>query len=132
MLHAKLKATFNHEVWESVLSVAGKDFDAEERMLRHQWNTVGQKLQTLLDNFSYVQSKTLLKALEQEFSNYEQEKERLEAKLIALQGRMDQQETLIDLAKQAENVLENWGQMDSSERRAIAQVFIERIVVIRI
>lgn len=129
MLHAKLKATFNHEVWEGVLSVAGEDFDAEERMLHHQLNTVEQKLQTLLDNFSYMQSKTLLKALEQEFSNYEQEKERLEAKLIALQGRMDQQETLIDLAKQAENVLENWGQMDSSERRAIAQVFIERIVV---
>lgn len=129
MLHAKLKATFSHEVWEGVLSVVGEDFDAEERMLRHQLNTVEQKLQTLLDNFSYVQSKTLLKSLEQEFSNYEHEKGRLEAKLIALQGRMDQQDTLIGLAKQAENVLGNWGQMDSLERRAIAQVFIERIVV---
>ena len=132
MLHAKLNATFSHEVWEGVLSVAGEDFDAEKRMLRHQLTAVEQKLQTLLDNFSYVQSKTLLKALEQEFSNYEQEKVRLEEKLITLQQHMDQQETLIDLAKQAENVLENWGQMDSSERRAIAQVFIERIVVTQV
>ncbi len=132
MLHAKLNATFNHEVWEGVLSVAGEDFDAEKRMLRHQLTTVEQKLQTLLDNFSYVQSKTLLKALEQEFSNYEQEKVRLEEKLITLKQHMDQQETLIGLAKQAENVLENWGQMDSSERRAIAQVFIERIVVTQV
>jgi hypothetical protein len=129
MLHAKLQATFNPEVWEGVLSVAGEDFDTEERMLRHQLATVEHKLQTLLDNFSYVQSKTLLQALEGEFSNYEQEKERLEGKLIALHVRINQQDTLIDLAKQAENVLENWGQMDSSERRAIAQVFIERIVV---
>ena len=88
MLHAKLKATFNPEVWEEVLDKAGNDFVTEERMLRHQLTSVQQKLKNLLDNFSYVQSKTLLQALEREFANNEQEKERLENKLASLQRRI--------------------------------------------
>jgi hypothetical protein len=81
------------------------------------------------DNFSYVQSQTLAQALERQFADHEQEKERLERKLRDLQQRIDQQESLIALAQQAENVLQNWDQMPLIEKRAVAQVFIERIVV---
>jgi len=129
MLFAKLKATFDHEVWEEVLISAGDDFDKEQRMLQHQLGAVEQKMSTLLDNFSYVQSQTLAQALERQFADHEQEKERLERKLHDLQQRIDQQESLIALAQQAENVLQNWDQMPLIEKRAVAQVFIERIVV---
>ena len=129
MLHGKLRATFNPEVWGDVLSAAGQDFETEERMLRHQLTAVKQKLTNLLDNFSYVQSKTLLQALEREFANYEQEEERLEGKLVSLQQRISEQDSLIDLAKQAENVLENWDEMSVTEKQAVAHVFIERIIV---
>lgn len=129
MLHAKLRATFNPEVWDDVLSTAGDDFEAEERMLRHQLTAIEQKLQNLLDNFSYVQSKTLLQALEREFANYEQEKARLEGKLTSLQQRIAEQDSLIDLAKQAENVLKNWESMSITEKQAVAHIFIERITV---
>ncbi len=129
MLHAKLRATFDPDAWDDVLSSASEDFEAEKRMLLHQLTTVEQKLSNLVDNFSYVQSKTLLQALEREFANYETEKDRLENKLDALRHRTAQQGSLINLAKQAENVLENWKQMQPDERRAVAQVFIERIVI---
>jgi hypothetical protein len=129
MLHAKLRATFDPDVWDDVLSATGEDFEAEERMLQHQLTAVEQKLTNLLDNFGYVQSKSLLQSLERKFANYEQEKLRLEAKLAALKQSIAQQDSLIDLAKQAENVLANWTHMGADERRAVAQTFIERIVV---
>jgi len=129
MLHAKLRATFNPKEWDDVLSAAGDDFEAEERMLRYQLTTVRQKLTNLLDNFSYVQSKTLLQALEREFANYQQEKERFEGKLATLQQRIADQGSLIDLAQQAENVLNNWDKMSVMEKQAVAHIFIERITV---
>jgi hypothetical protein len=129
MLFTKLKATFDHEVWEEVLTSAGNDFDKEQRMLRHQLGAVEQKISTLLDNFSYVESQTLAKALERQFADLEKEKERLEKKLHDLQQRIDQQELLIALAQRAENVLQNWDQMPLIEKRAIVRVFVERIVV---
>ncbi|MAU09023.1 MAG: hypothetical protein CL607_04315 [Anaerolineaceae bacterium] len=129
MLFAKLQATFDHQVWEDVLTSAGDDFDKEGRMLQHQLTSVEQKMTALLDNFSYVQSQSMAQALERQFAEHEQEKSRLERKLNDLEQRIDQQESLIALAQKAENVLQNWDQMGLIERRAVAQVFIERIVV---
>lgn len=129
MLFAKLRATFDRQVWEDVLKSAGEDFEKEHRILQHQLLAVEQKMATLLDNFAYVQSKTLAQALERQFEAHEQEKARLEHKLADLQHRIKQQDELIELAQQAENVLENWDRMDLTEKRAVAQIFIERIVV---
>lgn len=129
MLFAKLQATFDRKVWDNVLTSAGGDFDKENRMLQHQLASVKQKLSVLLGNFAYVQSKSLAQALERQFSEHEQEKERLEKKLYDLQQRINQQESLIELAEKAENVLQNWDQMELLAKCAVAQVFIERIVV---
>lgn len=129
MLFAKLRATFDRQVWEDVLKSAGEDFEKEHRILQHQLLAVEQKMATLLDNFAYVQSKTLAQALERQFEAHEQEKARLEHKLADLQHRIKQQDELIELAQQAENVLENWDRMDLTEKRVVAQIFIERIVV---
>lgn len=129
MLFAKLRATFDHQIWDDVLTSAGDDFEKEQRILHHQLTAVDQKMATLLNNFAYVQSKTLAQALEQQFEAHEQEKARLERKLANLHNRIKQQDELIELAQQAENVLEKWGQMALSEKRAVAQVFIKRIVV---
>lgn len=84
---------------------------------------------TVIDNFTYVQSKSFAQALEQQFQDHEYEKIRLERKLSDLYHRMEQQDALIALAKQAENVLKHWDKMGLIEKRAVAQVFIERIVV---
>jgi hypothetical protein len=70
MLHAKLHATFDPAVWEEVLTSASEDFDTERRMLKHQLVTVEQKMQALVSNFNFVQSETLLKALEREYANH--------------------------------------------------------------
>lgn len=129
MLHAKLRATFDPEVWTTVLSSASEDFAAERRMLKHQLTTVEQKMQAIVGNFSYVNSPTLLQALEREYEEYEREQSRLETKLANLQRRMENQDAMMELAKHAENVLANWEKMDLNEQRAVAQAFIARIVV---
>jgi DNA invertase Pin-like site-specific DNA recombinase len=117
LLFARLRETFNKQVWDDV------------RILQHQLNAVKQKMTTLIDNFAYVQSKSFAQALEQQFEDHEREKARLERKLSDLYHRMEQQDALIALAKQAENVLKHWDKMGLIEKRAVAQVFIERIVV---
>jgi DNA invertase Pin-like site-specific DNA recombinase len=129
MLHEKLDATFDPQIWESVLASAGDDFEAEHRRLSHQLSSVEQKMQALLGNFAMVQSQTLLRALEREYANHEQEKERLERKLADLKRRISRQDQLRELAKQAKTVLANWHRLGLMERRAVAQTFITRIVV---
>jgi DNA invertase Pin-like site-specific DNA recombinase len=129
MLFAKLQATFEPQVWEDVLATAEDDFTMERRLLQHQLSVIEQKMTSLLDNFSYVQSKTLAQALERQFSDYEQEKVRLERKLCDIQQRIDQQESLVELAHQVENVLHQWQELGLMEKRGVAQMFIERIVV---
>jgi hypothetical protein len=116
-------------VWESVLAVAGDDFESEKRTLKHQIASVDYKMQTVLDNFTHVTSPTLLQALEQEYARYENEKYRLEQKLEQAQSRAEHQDALLRLAQQAENVLANWEQMGAQEKRTIARVFISKIVV---
>lgn len=83
----------------------------------------------MLGNFAYLQSQTLLQALEQEYTNYELEQERLERKLADLERRAERQDDLIELAKHAENVLANWQHMSLMDQRAVAQAFIAKIVV---
>ncbi|MCA9889604.1 MAG: recombinase family protein [Anaerolineae bacterium] len=129
MLFTKLQATFEPEVWNDVLGNATDDFHKERRMLQHQLQTVEQKMASLLDNFSYVQSQTLAQALERQFSEHEQEKVRLERKLNDLQQRIDQQESLIELAQKIDNVLQKWQKLGVLEKRGVAQMFIEQIVV---
>lgn len=61
---------------------------------------------SLLDNCAYIQSKMLTQALERQYADYEQEKARLERKLPDIQRRIDQQESLGDLAQEVNNVLQ--------------------------
>ena len=129
MLHTKLHATFDPDVWSGVLAATAEDFAAERRGLRHQLASIDQKMQTLLGNFAYLQSQTLLQALEQEYANYELEKERLDRKLTDLERRAEHQDALIELAKHAENVLANWTQMSLMDQRSVAQAFISQIIV---
>jgi hypothetical protein len=129
MLHAKLRATFDPQVWKDVLASASEDFDTERRMLRHQLATIEQKMGALVGNFNFLQSQTLLQALEREYANHEQEKARLESKLADLEQRAEQQDALIALAKQAEVVLATWDEMDIEAQQAVAQAFIARIIV---
>ncbi len=129
MLFAKLQATFEPELWDDVLHATDDDFHKEHRLLQHQLHTVEQKMASLLDNFSYVQSKTLAQALERQYSDHEQEKVRLERKLCDLQQRIDQQGSLIELARKIDNVLQKWQGLGVLEKRGVAQMFIRKIVV---
>jgi hypothetical protein len=70
-----------------------------------------------------------LQALDQEHLNYETEQRRLEDKLADLERRQERQDTLIELAKQAETVLATWNDMNLSDQRTVANAFITRIVV---
>jgi DNA invertase Pin-like site-specific DNA recombinase len=129
MLHAKLRATFDPAVWDQVLASAGEDFESERRLLRHQLASAQQKMDALLANFSFVQSQTLLNALETEYANYDEERARLEQKLAALEKRVEKQDALIALAQQAEQVLSTWNELDVEAQRSVAQAFITRIVI---
>lgn len=129
MLFAKLRATFDSNVWENVLQSAGNDFNKEEKSLKQQLINVKQKMATLLDNFSYVQSKSLAEALEKQYEEQEQAKKQLESQLKNLSQRAKQQETLMELAQKADNVLRDWAKMSLIEKQAVARVFVERIVV---
>lgn len=129
MLHSKLRATFDPEVWSTVLANTAEDFAVERRLLNHQLQVINQKMQSLLTNFSFVQSQSLLQALEQEHLNYENEQHRLEEKLADLGRRQERQDSLIELAKQAETVLATWNDMNLNDQRTVAHAFIKRIVV---
>jgi hypothetical protein len=129
LLHEKLRATFDEQVWQNVLEESGDDFEAERRQLNHQLASINNKMQTIIGNFSQVTIPSLLQALQQEYANHEKEKYRLEAKLTTIDQREAQQKALSDLAKQVDNVLLNWEQLGVDERRAVARAFITRIVV---
>lgn len=129
MMFNKLRSTFDSDVWASVLVGAAEDFEAERRLLTTQLNTVSQRMQAIITNMSYVQSPTLSQAMEQEFHRFEAEQGRLRQKLDALERRVQRQEALIQLAKQAENVLANWHLMSLKDQRTVAHAFIIRIVV---
>jgi hypothetical protein len=129
MMHNKLRETFDPKVWDNVLANAESDFNTERRALTTQLQSVNQKMQAIVTNFSYVQTPTLFQALEQEYRNYEKEQTRLQNKLTTLERRVQRQEALMHLARQAENVLANWHQMNLKDQRTVAHAFIVRIVV---
>jgi DNA invertase Pin-like site-specific DNA recombinase len=129
VLHAKLRSTFDSNIWEEVLQETDSDFESEHRMLSHQLATIEQKMQALVGNFHFVQSETLLKALEKEYADYEQEKARLQSKLTDLNKRIENQDSLMLMAKQAEKVLANWDVMNTESKQLVAQAFISRIIV---
>ncbi|MEO8613127.1 MAG: hypothetical protein ABI690_34865, partial [Chloroflexota bacterium] len=64
-----------------------------------------------------------------EYKNYEQEQNRLQQKLATLERRVQRQEALLQLARQAENVLANWDHMSLKDQRTVAYAFIVRILV---
>jgi len=129
LLHEKLRATFNSEVWNSVLSSTTNDFDRECRQLQQKLEAIEDKIQTLVNNFSVVKSQRLLETLEAEFSNYERDKESTKRKIEKLKERASKQDSLIRLAKQAETVLSSWDKMGIMEKQGVAKLFIERVVV---
>jgi hypothetical protein len=129
MLHEKLRKTFDKSVWDDVLTTTGEDFEAERRMLRHQLSSVEQKMQAIIANSTFVQSESYVQALEQEYTNFDQEKTRLERKLADIDRRAQEQDALIALAKQVRRVLETWDEMDVETKQNVAQSFISRIVV---
>jgi len=129
MMFTKLRSTFDPEVWAAVLASAADDFETERRSLTTQLNTVSHKMQAIITNMSYVQSATLLQAMEREFQNYELEQTRLRLKMDALERRVQRQEALMQLAKQAENVLSTWHLMSLKDQCTVAHAFIVRIVV---
>jgi hypothetical protein len=129
MMLGKLRSTFDSEVWSTVLVRAADDFEAERRLLTTQNNTVSQRMQAIISNMSYVQSPTLSQAMEQEFHRFEAEQMRLRQKMDGLERRVQRQEALMQLAKQAENVLANWHLMSLKDQRTVAHAFIVRIVV---
>src|SRR5690606_8133249 len=101
----------------------------EQQKLHGQLALAEQKLQNLLHNFTFVQSQTLLQALQKEFENYELERDRIKLKLEELSKRIKRQDALTELAKQADSVLKNWKKLAVPVRQAVAQLFIEKIVV---
>lgn len=125
----KLRETFDPKVWNNMLANAENDFNTERRALTTQLQSVNQKMQAIVTNFSYVQTPTLFQALEQEYQSYEQEEIRLQNKLATLERRVQRQEALMHLARQAENVLANWHQMNLKDQRTVVHAFIVRIVV---
>lgn len=129
MMFSKLRSTFDPDVWAKVLEGAADDFEAERRVLTTQLNTVSQRMHALITNMSYIQSPTLSQAMEHEFHKFEAEQGRLRQKLDALERRVQRQEALMHLAKQAENVLANWHLMSLKDQRTVAHAFIVRIVV---
>lgn len=55
MLQTKLRATFDDNVWASVLSDTEGDFETERRALTQQHKTIAQRMEAILINMSYVQ-----------------------------------------------------------------------------
>jgi hypothetical protein len=129
LLHSKLKATFDENVWSDVFASAGEDFSTERRVLLHQHSSVEQKMQAVINNTSFIQSQTFLEAIEREYTNLGIEKQRLEDKLADLTHRENQQDSLIALAKQAQYILASWDELDIDTKRNVAQSFISRIVI---
>jgi hypothetical protein len=129
MLHAKLRASFDSKVWKTTLKDTETNFGRERQKLRGQLASVEQKLQNLLHNFTFVQSQTLLQALQKEFETYELERDRIKLKLDELSKRIDRQDALTELAKQADSVLKNWKKLAVTTKQAVAQLFIEKIVI---
>lgn len=123
MMHNKLRETFDSKVWDNVLANAENDFNTERRALTTQLQSVNQKMQAIVTNFSYAHAPSLLQALEQDYRNYEQEQTRLQNKLAKLERRVQRQEALMQLARQSENVLANWHQMKLKDQRTVAHAF---------
>ena len=129
LLHNKLKATFDENVWNDVFASAGEDFETERRILLHQLASVEQKMQAVINNTSFIQSQSFLEALEREYTNLGVEKQRLEGKLADLATRENQQDALMAMAKQAQHILASWDELDIDTKRTVAQSFISRIVI---
>lgn len=129
LLHIKLHATFDPEIWSSTLASTVEDFEAEYRQLDNMLQTVNQKMKNLVANFSQISSVTLLRELERQYADYEIEQKRLEQKLEVLKQRAKHQDELINLARQVEHVLAHWSEMSLDDQQAVARVFIERIIV---
>lgn len=129
MLFAKLRATFDPEVWDTVLTSTRDDFDKELQTLNRQLNAVQQQMSNMLYNMGYIKSEAMAEALEGKYMEHQQDQARIESKLARLQQRIAQQDELVRLAQRADTVLANWEKMGLLEKRAVAEVFIERIVV---
>lgn len=129
LLHTKLKATFEANVWNDVFASAGEDFETERRILLHQLSSVEQKMQAVINNTSFIQSQSFLEALEREYTNLGEEKARLENKLADLSSRESQQDSLMEMAKQVQHILASWNDLDIDTKRSVAQSFISRIVI---
>jgi hypothetical protein len=129
MLHAKLRETFQKNLWEESLNPAQDDFDTEKRMLLHQRASVIQKMDALINNATFARSEAFLQALEIEYSNLEHEKKRLDAKIANIDMQEQQRDKFLKLAKQIQTTLDLWDEISTEMRQAVAQSFISEIVV---
>jgi hypothetical protein len=129
MLHTKLSATFDADVWSETLASAIKQFSQEEKRLEKQLTVLETTIQNQIANLDNVTHIDLVQAIEKRYQSALQEKERLNAELADMRNEQARIKRIQELQENWSVVLSKWDSYDYAQKRNVAEAFIRRIEI---
>jgi DNA invertase Pin-like site-specific DNA recombinase len=127
LLHYKLRATFDANVWEETASQFVHDYQRQRKQLDTQLRTLGQVMTNLVASLGTLTNAMMIRAAQDQYEQAQAEQERLQELLRAMDAEANELKSLLALKDNCEPVLENWSNMTRDEQRVVLTAFINRI-----
>ncbi len=123
----KLRATFDSNAWAQAITETELLIERDRKLKRTQLESLTESMQNLVLSLKTLTHPYLIREVEQRYSQMEQEHQRLEREIAALNQKSAHHISLQDAYALFDRAVAEWDSMTQDERRRLLHLFIERI-----
>ena len=127
LVHEKLRATFDGDVWESTLATANLEYDEEKRRKQAHIATLERVMHNHILSLESLTNLNMIQAVQIRYEEAQREHKRLTTELKAVTTQAQRIEALKRLKETCDPTLESWDALSRDEQRTILHTFINRI-----
>ena len=127
LLHLKLEATFDAEVWEKTVSSLDDDFEKERNRILAQLRALEKIMGNQIAGLDALTNPEMIRAVQKRYEDAEAEFKRLSHDLESMENDTRFLDSLNELRETCGPALENWDNLSRDEKRVILHAFINEI-----
>ncbi len=126
-LRNRLRETFDAKSWQKAIDIYGLTYEQELKLKQSQLTALEQSKRNLVTSLETLTDSQLIKDVETNYANTQQEIERVQADIDALHTNNSQLAILYSLRDTYEPTIEQWPTMNLVAKRVILQAFLSHI-----
>ncbi len=129
LLHQKLRATFNSELWQETLSAAANTYTQERRRYESQLASLNQVMERQIVSLDTLTNPQMIRAVQKRFEDAQEERARLQHAIESLDDESSRLAIYASLKDNFGAVLVEWESYTRDRKREIINTFVERIEI---